>query len=206
MKINKKFNFLEFLIYRLKKSKRVSQIVIACSKNKKDKKIANLCKRLGIFSFQGSEYNVLDRFYKTAKKFKADIIVRITSDCPFTDPKLIDTFLKIYLKSKFDYFSNIYPRSFPDGLDIEIFNFKTLEITKKKCFSKYGLEHVTPFMIRSKKIKKSNFTLKRDFSKLRITLDNKKDLMIIRKIAENINPKKYFSWKKILPKLKNIDL
>ena len=144
MKINKRFNFLEFLINRLKKSKRISQIVVACSKNKKDRKIINLCNKLNISSFQGSEYNVLDRFYKTAKKFKADIIVRITSDCPFTDPKLIDAFLKIYLKSKFDYYSNIHPRSFPDGLDIEIFDFKTLEISKKKCHSSYDLEHVTP--------------------------------------------------------------
>lgn len=203
LKINKNFNFLEFLVHRLKKSKKISQIVIACSKNKKDNKIITVCKKLDVHYFRGSELNVLSRFYEAAKQYKADVILRITSDCPFTDPKLIDKFLNIFMKSNYDYFSNTKPRSFPDGLDIEIFNFKTLKQAKKNSNSKSDLEHVTPFMLRSKKIKKGNFKLKKNYSKLRITLDNSKDLKLIKEMALSINPKKYFSWKIFLPKLKN---
>ena len=76
--------------------------------------------------FAGSENNVLDRFYKSAKNFKAKHIVRITADCPFSDPKLIDKLTKKYFKSKPDYICNTNPPSFPDGFDIEIFNYKAL--------------------------------------------------------------------------------
>ncbi len=201
MKLNKRYRVLEFLILRLKKSKKISKIVVACSNNKKDNKIIKYLKKAKIDFYRGSESNVLDRFYEAAKKYKPETIVRVTSDCPFTDPKLIDKFLIIFSKLKYDYYSNIAPRSFPDGFDIEIFNFKLLKIARSKSRSNFDLEHVTPFMLRYKKIKKGNFKLKKNFSALRITLDNYEDLVLMRKIAKNLNPKKYFSWKTILPEL-----
>jgi spore coat polysaccharide biosynthesis protein SpsF (cytidylyltransferase family) len=202
MKLNKNYSVIQFLIQRLKKCKKINEIIVACTNSSKDKKIINSLKKYKILFFKGSEKNVLNRFYKAAIKYHADIIIRITSDCPFSDPKLIDKFLQIFLKSKYDYFSNTLPRTFPDGFDIEIFNFKTLDLTERKCKTSYDKEHVTPFMRRNKSIKKGNYTLNKNLSKLRITLDNKNDLVVMRNIAKNLNPKKYFSWKKILPQLK----
>ena len=159
-------------------------------------------KKKKIIYFRGDEKNVLKRFYLSAKKYDSDIIIRVTSDCPFTDPKLVDKFLKIFIKKKYDYYGNVNPRSFPDGFDIEIFNFKTLSRTFKLTKNKYDLEHVTPFMINSRKFKKGNFSLKDNFSKIRVTLDNENDLKVIRYLAKYTNSKRYFSWKSILNKIK----
>ncbi len=203
-KINKKDTFLEFLIKRLKKSKKISKIVVACPDTAEDKKIIKRLTKYKVNLFQGSELNVLDRYYQAAKKFKANVIIRITSDCPFTDPKLMDQFLEIFLKLKYDYFSNVNPPSFPDGFDIEIFSFKTLKFAWKNASSNYDKEHVTTYLRKSNKINKGNFSLKQDYSKLRITLDNQNDLKLIQQIAKELDPNKYFSWKKILGKLKEL--
>ncbi len=203
-KINNKFNFIEFLIKRLLISKKISNIIVAYPTSKKNNIIFNLLKKEKIQFFRGSEKNVLERYYKAAKFYKADIIVRITSDCPFSDPKLIDKFLRIFLKKNFDYYSNVSKRTYPAGFDIEIFNYKVLEFAYKKATSKYDKEHVTPYLIRSKKIIKGVNILSNDYSKMRVTLDTKEDLLKLRTIGRNLNPKKYFSWKYILSKLKRI--
>jgi len=203
-KINKKNIVLEFLIKRLKKSKKISKIIIACPDTNEDKKIIKKLKKYKVSLFQGSKLNVLDRYFKAAKKFKANVIIRITSDCPFSDPKLIDKFLEIFLKFKYDYFSNVNPPTFPDGFDIEIFNFKSLKFAWENANSNYDKEHVTPYLKKSNKINRGNFSLKQDYSKLRVTLDNQNDLKLIRHIAKELNPNKYFSWKKILGKLKKL--
>ena len=96
--------------------------------------------------YRGSLNDVLARFYFASKKFRIKDIVRITSDCPLIDPMTIDKVCKIYSKNKYDYVSNTIKPTFPDGLDVEIFNFKTLEKTFKKFKSKYNREHVTAGM------------------------------------------------------------
>ena len=120
-------SILEIIVSRLRNSKNLSNIVVATSKNKNDKKIVDLCNKIKIDSFQGSEFNVLKRYYDAAKKYNAKHIVRITADCPFVDPSILDKMIDEYFKIKVDYLSNINPPSFPDGLDIEIFSFETLE-------------------------------------------------------------------------------
>ena len=203
-KINKRFNFIEFLIQRILISKKISNIVVAYPDSKKNKKIFNSLKKENIQFFKGSEQNVLQRYFKAAKCYKADIIVRITSDCPFSDPKLIDKFLKIFLKKNYDYYSNVSKRTYPDGFDIEIFNFKTLELANKKAFSKYDKEHVTPYMIKSKKIIKGVNVLSKDYSSFRVTLDTKEDLLKLRAIAKNLNPKNIFHGKISYLRLKEL--
>ncbi len=200
-KINKKHNSLDFLITRLKMSKFIDKIIIAYPNNKKNFKLSKKIKKYKTQFFRGSERNVLDRFYKAATKFNAKNILRITADCPFADPKLIDNLAKNYFKLNFDYYCNTNPPSFPDGFDIEIFNYKSLKYCWKNASSNYDLEHVTPFLRRSKKISKGNYKAELNYSKFRITLDNSKDLQIIKKIACNLKPKEYFSWKFILKKL-----
>ena len=151
-KINNTSTCLEFLITRLKKSKLISKIVIACSNNKMDKKIIDICKKMKTNYFVGLEQNVLDRYYEANKHFKGDIVIRITSDCPLMDPKLIDDFIKIYLKKNVDYVTNILTRTYPDGLDIEIFNKKSLFKAWKNSYHSFDKEHVTPYLRNNKNL------------------------------------------------------
>jgi len=197
-KINNKLTVLEFLVNRLKESKLLSKIVVACSENEKDKKIIDLCKKKKISYYVGNESNVLDRYYNANKYFKGKIIVRITSDCPLTDPNLIDKFINIFLKKKVDYLTNVISRTFPDGLDIEIFNKKALNTAWKNSQHTFDKEHVTPYLRKSKKIKKFNISLKNNFSKDIWTIDYKKDLLMLKKIIKHFHPHINFSWEKIM--------
>ncbi len=197
-KIHKEYTCLEFLIKRLRRSKKISRLVVACTKNSKDKKIIDILNKNKINYFRGLEKDVLNRYYQTAKKFNADIIIRITSDCPLMDPTLVDKFVLLFQKKNVDYLSNTSPRSFPDGLDIEIFNIKTLITTHLNAYTKYDREHVTNYMIKSKKFKKFNYKLNKNYSKLRITLDYKKDLIDIRNIIKGLKYKINFTWKDII--------
>ena len=154
---------------------------------------------MGIAYYVGSEKNVLDRFYKANRKYSGDIIVRVTSDCPLMDPILIDDFIKIFLKRKrVDYLSNIFKRSYPDGLDLEIFNKKSLELAWKNTDSSFDKEHVTPYLRRNKFIKKYNVKYHKNFSNNFWGVDYKEDLMLLRSITKYFEPNIYFSWKDIL--------
>ena len=142
--------------------------------------------------FAGSEYDVLDRFYKSAKKFNANIIIRICADCPFVDPEIIDKLINILISKKLDYVSNTIKPTFPDGFDVEVFKFEALEKAWKQSKSKYDREHVTPFLLRNKKIKKYNYEYNRNLSNLRLTIDEKIDLEQLNTIYYNLNNKKNF--------------
>ena len=103
----------------------------------------------------------MDRYYKAAKKFKADVIVRICADCPFIDPLIIDKILKVFETKSYDYISNTIKPTFPDGFDVEVFSFSVLQEIWRKAEDKYDREHVTPFIIKSKKFKKFNYEYKK---------------------------------------------
>jgi glutamate-1-semialdehyde aminotransferase/spore coat polysaccharide biosynthesis protein SpsF (cytidylyltransferase family) len=196
-KINNK-TILEILIKRLIKSKYVSKIIVACSKNQKDKAIINVCKKIGINYFSGSEDDVLDRFYKAAKKYKEKNIVRITADCPLIDPKIVDDVINNFFLNNVDYASNTNPPTFPDGLDVEVFKFSALKEAYINAKKSEEREHVTPFIINNKKFKKFNFKNSIDYSSLRLTLDEKEDFILIAKIIKYFNNNLNFSLKNIL--------
>ena len=130
-RINKKNNSLDFLIARLKMSKFINKIIIAYPKNKKNSKIFKQIKKYKVEHFGGSENNVLDRFYKTATNFNAKNILRITADCPFADPKLIDKLAKKFFQFKLDYYCNTNPQVFPMGLILKYLNINHLNIVGK---------------------------------------------------------------------------
>ena len=185
-KIDKKI-ILEILIKRLKKINFTNKVIIATTTNKIDEKIIKIAKKNNIDYFCGSENDVLDRYYCCAKKFNLTDIVRITSDCPFSDPLLIEKMYKKYSVSNFDYLSNVIIPTFPDGLDVEFFNFKTLKKTWKLAKNLYEREHVTYHMINNYNIKKFNYENTYDLSMERITLDTLEDLERIKSF--------YFSFK-----------
>ena len=176
-KILQKINgltLIEYLIKRVKASKMIDEVIVAIPNNAKNQILKKYLKDINFF--MGSENDVLDRYYKAAKKFKATTVIRICGDCPFTDPKIIDQLLLLFSNKKYDYVSNTIKPTFPDGLDAEVFSFKVLEKTWKNANLEKDREHVTPYIIRNKKFKKYNHKFKKDLSSLRLTIDETIDL------------------------------
>ena len=125
---------LEHVINRVKAAKNLDNVIVATTVKKEDLEIVKICASLGISVFCGSEDDVLDRYYQTARLFNAEHIVRITSDCPLIDFKVIDDVVDLYFKKNADYATNTLPETFPDGEDVEIFSFKRccIKLFKKK--------------------------------------------------------------------------
>ena len=188
-KVLKKYNkiaLLELLIKRLQRSKKINKIVVATSISSTNSKIKKLCAKLNIHCYRGSETDVIDRYYKVAKLFKSKNIIRVTGDCPLIDPKVVDQVVDKFFLNKVDYAANTMPPTYPDGLDIEIFNFKSLEQAWKSSRKiKKFREHVTTHIRENKKLKKINLKYKKDYSFLRLTIDEPVDLMVIKNILKN---------------------
>jgi len=182
-KVIKKYKgvtYLEILIRRLKKSKNIKKIIVATTVKPEDDQIKKICDNLGLFCFRGSSDDVIDRYFKASKKFKAKNILRITGDCPLIDPEIVDKIINKYFLEKASYATNTMPPTFPDGLDAEIFSFEAL---KAAWFAsrryKRLREHVTTHIIENKNLKKINVSFKEDYSFLRLTLDEPQDLKVI---------------------------
>ena len=196
-KINKEM-ILEILIKRLKKSEEISRIIIATTKNKSDDEIIKICKKLNVSYFRGEENNVLKRYYDAAVKFKANTIVRITSDCPLSDPYLIDKIIRYHQKLNSDYTSNTLKPTFPDGLDVEVFSFNQLKLAQSKSKNIYEREHVTPLIKNNDQILRSNYENKNDYSKSRWTIDEKDDLLFLDTILKKLKYNFLVDWKKVI--------
>ena len=201
-KILEKFNdktLLEILINRLKRSSKLKKIIVATTTKPEDRIIEKICNKSKIDCFKGSEFDLTDRYFQAAKKFKAQNIVRITSDCPLIDPKIIDKVVSKFFQKKTDYSTNIMPPTYPDGMDVEIFNFKALEkawqASRKQ--KKYR-EHVTTHIIENRFLTKKNIKYKNDYSFLRLTLDYKEDLEVIKYVLKKFLKKPNFGIDEII--------
>lgn len=180
---------LNHVIERLSLSREIDDIVIATTTSEIDKEIEDEARKIGAKSFRGSESNVLSRYYLAAERNNAEIVVRITSDCPLIDPFIIDEMIKTFKNNNFDIVSNagsdLENRSFPRGLDTEVFSFEVLKNAFVKAEKDYEKEHVTPHIYEnSNKIffYKNNI----DYSKYRWTLDTLDDYKLITIIYENL--------------------
>lgn len=178
------------LLDRAKKSKLLDNIVIATTTNKSDDEIERIVKEYGFDIFRGSQDDVLDRYYNAAKLYNADIIVRITGDCPLLDPMVVDHAVKYFKDNDFDYISNVIEPTYPDGLDIEVFSFNALEKAWKNANLKSEREHVTPYIKNPENFRVSNFKNNKDLSHMRWTVDEPRDLDFVREIYKRLYPKK----------------
>tara|TARA_S200000501_G_scaffold376765_1_gene432783 strand:+ start:2146 stop:2898 length:753 start_codon:yes stop_codon:yes gene_type:complete len=173
--------FFEIHIDRVKKSKLIDEIIVATTDLDQDFPIVELAKKLNVNYFQGSESDVLDRFYCASQKYKPDYIVRLTSDCPLIDPLLIDKIVNLAIISKVDYVSNTLSEDFPDGQDIEVFNYKSLELAWKNSNLKSEREHVTPFIRKNSTYNGKNmfssidYKSPKNYNMVRMTLDEIED-------------------------------
>ena len=140
---------IQHIINRLKKSKKIKEIVVSTSKNKTDDKLIKYLKKSNIRYYRGDLYNVSKRLYSTAKKNKAKFFIRINGDSPLIDYKLINKAIILHKKNKdFDIITNVFPRTFPSGQSVEIIKTSLLR-NNLNFFNKNELEHVTKFFYKN---------------------------------------------------------
>lgn len=200
------------VINRTRKVKGVNKIILITTQKKDDKILLKIAKNNRIQSFVGDEKNVLNRHYQCALKYNADVIIRITGDCPLIDPKIVEKMLDFYIKHDYDYVTNTLVPTFPDGLDTEIFSFKILKKITNKAKLPSEREHVTSYIKNHlSEFQIFNYKNSKDLSKYRWTVDEKDDLRFVREIYSRMSPKQIFSTKDVLkiisnnPKLVNIN-
>lgn len=180
---------LSYLIERLQRSEKADLVAVLTTLNPQDQKIIQTVHSESIPFFCGSEENVLDRYYQAAVGFQASVIVRITADCPLADPGLIDEMIATFHASDFDYYTNALQRSYPRGLDIEIFTFKALEKAWQQAKELFEKEHVTPYIYRHPdQFKLGHKVFREDLSAWRWTVDTKEDFIVISKLIGALYP------------------
>ena len=179
---------LLYTINQLKKCESLDKIVVATTVNTEDDIIETLAKKNKIDVFRGESDDVLSRYYHCAKYYSFSSILRITGDCPLIDPLIVEKGMSIFLKNTYDYVTNTFPRTFPDGNETEIFSFSALQHAYENAILPSEREHVTPYFRNKKEnFRIFNFTNKEDISHLRWTLDYDVDLKLIRTIISKIN-------------------
>ena len=175
------------IINRVKHSKLIDYVIIACTIKNEDKAIEDFAKKNSIKVYRGNVNDIVDRFYNAAKIVDADIIVRLWGDCPLIDPKLIDDALKVFIDKKIDYLNNFNPPSYPSGLNFEIYSFETLykilKNTKDAFFREYPFEYVYNNKQSFKTFYDKN---KEDLSNIHLTVDYQQDFDLISVIFEKL--------------------
>ena len=189
---------IELLLSRLSRSKQIDQIIVATSVDERNLPLVEHVLKLGFACEQGSENDVLDRFVKVAKKYNADVVVRITGDCPLVDPILVDEVVLRFKTIDVDYLCNNYPPTYPDGLDVEVCSFNALHQSSKEATDSFDREHVTPFLRKLGKFKTAVIQNSQDLSDLRWTVDEAADLALVENIFLNFHPRTDFTWGEIL--------
>lgn len=182
---------LEYQIERLRRVRQADQIVVATTINAADDPITALCMRMGVPFWRGSEHDVLARYHDAARAHRAEVVVRVTSDCPLIDPSVIDATIAHYLRhrAQLDYVSNSLERSFPRGLDTEVFSFDALAEAFAEAVDPAEREHVTPFLYRRpQRYRLGNVACREDLSRHRWTVDTPQDFELIDRIIGALHP------------------
>jgi len=187
------------VINRIKKIKKIEQIILITTREEEDKILLKIAKNNGIGGFAGDTMDVLNRHYQCALQYDADPIIRITGDCPLIDPSIVERMLNFYMKNNYDYVTNTFPPTFPDGLDTEIFSFRTLERVAHKAKLPSDREHVTSYIRNHpNEFRIFNYENKEDLSGLRWTVDEKRDLELVRAIYAKMKPNLVFPMESIM--------
>ena len=181
---------LRHVIERTRATKAIDCIVVATTSLPKDDAIVAEAERCGAFTYRGSEDDVLSRYYEAARRYAADVVVRITSDCPLIDPEVVNDMVERFLASlgkarPLDYISNTLKRTFPRGLDAEVFTMAGLERAWLEGVSPAEREHVTPYFYRHPEIYNlGDYLGPGDASRYRLTLDTPEDWEVIKRVVQ----------------------
>ena len=202
-----KTNLLTFFILNLKKIKNINRIILACPNDRFVSIFKLLAKKLNVnlFSYDGNEKNVLDRYYMCAKKYSSDNIVRITSDCPFINIEMVKNVINFYKKKKLLFLTNNKPRYVPHGFDCEIIHYSILKSAKLNSKTKYEREHVTPWIYKNYFKNKNNIKIiNKNYSNIRITIDVLQDYLFFLKNDKLL--KKISTEKNFIKNLKKLEI
>lgn len=184
---------LSYMLSRVKRAARLDAVWVATTVNASDDPVVALCADLEVPVLRGDEGDVLARYVATAKAADADAVVRLTADCPFSDPNVIDEAVRLFVDGGYDYLSNAMKRTYPDGLDVEVFTRATLIATERETTLPFHREHVTSYMrvgvfkgIPAGDFRVGDILAPADFSHLRWTVDTAQDLAHVRAIAREL--------------------
>lgn len=192
-KVLKKINNipnLEIMVHRVQQVKSVNSIIVATTHNKQDDEIVKWCIKNNIQYFRGSENNVYNRVLETHKKFKSDIIIELTGDCPLIDPSLIEDAIEIYNSNKYDYVSNCLEIGYPLGMAVQIYSLEVLQsISLNRKLEYEDKEHVTPYLYTSGKYNIFNIKAQSNhyMPELSVTLDTIEDFNVIENVVKFFN-------------------
>ncbi len=190
---------LQWLIDRVRASRHVREIIIATTVEPRDDVLVEFARERGFRVYRGSEMDVMDRFYQTAKRFGVDEIVRVTPDCPLTDPALIDAVVEAHLSGKYDYTSNVVRRTFPDGLEVEVFSFRALERAWREVTRASEREHVTPYLRLTDKFRIHSVERSENLSALKWSVDTDRDMAFMKAVYQRLAPQgQIFHWEDVL--------
>jgi spore coat polysaccharide biosynthesis protein SpsF len=188
-------------VNRVRRATLLHEVVVATTMESEDDAIVSLCASRGWSCSRGSQDDVLDRYYQTAVAYDADVVVRITSDCPLIDPDVVDLVVREFLKRQpgIDYASNVLPhRTYPRGLDTEVMRFDALERAWREDTNPALREHVTPYIYRNEgRFRMHGVTSSVDHSAMRWTVDTPEDLGLVRHIYDHFGHDR-FSWLEVL--------
>jgi spore coat polysaccharide biosynthesis protein SpsF len=198
---------LDHLVDRLRAVALLDEIVLATTINDQDEPLVKFAKEKGIPCYRGSEEDVMERVLKAAESVSADIIVEITGDCPILDPLLVEQTIQVFLNNDCDYASNANVRSYPDGMDTQVFRLETLRKSFSMTSDPLDREHVTLHIRQHPKIfRQVNLVATSDlfWPELGLTLDEQHDYILLKKIIEHFGDgNKLFSCREAIGLLRN---
>ncbi len=187
------------VLRRLKRATSMAQVIVATSTSSSDDRILGECDRFDVECFRGSELDVLDRYYGAANAYRADTIARITADCPLIDPALVDETFCLFQQQQADYASNSLRRTYPRGLDVEVFTISGLKRAWQNALKPYEREHVTPYFYEHPELfRLASVIGTTDYSQYRWTLDTAEDLQLLRAVYERFEGDDTFSWRDVI--------
>lgn len=194
---------LAWVIQRSCLTQSLDEVVVATTVEPSDDPIQTFCESQGFSVFRGDAFDVLDRYYQAAKQFEADVVVRLTADCPLIDPGIIDETVAAFFETKADFAANRLPppwkRTFPIGLDTEVCSFAALQQAWKEADQPYQREHVMPYLYDEEgRFRIHVVNHDPDYGHYRWTVDTPEDLVLIRQIIDQLGGRMDFSWKDVL--------
>lgn len=195
---------IDYHVKRLLRSKHIDEVYVATTTNKTDDVLEDFCHENSFKCYRGSEDDVLSRFYECAKNAKADILVRVTADCPLIDPVLIDDVIECFMKDINNDYVHLDINKYPRGFDCEVFSRKVLDEIQEKATLGPDREHLTRFIYtHPDQYKITSVTMENNFSDLRFCVDEEADLELIKNIVEHFGEKILdTSWKSIIALVK----
>lgn len=196
------------VVERVRRARLINRVGIATTDEPGDDAVAALCRERGYLLYRGSQFDVLDRYYRAAQQFEASVVVRITADCPLIDPNVIDHTLQAFFYSGVDFAANRLPppwkRTYPIGLDTEVCTFSALECAWREASEPHHREHVMPYLYEEEgRFEVMVVESDLDYGGMRWTVDTLPDLEMVRQVYARFNNRDDFGWKQVLKLMKS---